>query len=368
VAAVFLISVAGYYSPVTGFTYFLELPEASHARELPVLQQIPHDHHQSGGYDGQFYAQIALDPLLADPAIDRALDNAPYRARRILFAWTAYALGLGRPAWVLQAYAVQNVLAWIVFAWVLCRWFPPGTTRAFVLWTGCLFTHGLIASVRYALVDGPATLLLTAAVALAESNRVLSAAWLMGLAGLGRDAMLLGVGLFAGGLRARPRTWLIAAAAVVIAVVPLALWLDYLRSIYRSTLFLGDEPVAAPLAGLLWKLKTTRHAWSENGLTYATLTNVLTLTALATQAGCVIWGLTRSPRLLWAWAAAPFLLLALVMDWMAWQGSPGSFTRVLLPLALAANVVLASRSAPWWLIVAANLGVIPALIWWLFRV
>ena len=38
-------------------------------------------------------------------SIDRAMDSAPYRARRILMPWVAYLVGLGRPFWVLQAYA-----------------------------------------------------------------------------------------------------------------------------------------------------------------------------------------------------------------------------------------------------------------------
>ena len=46
---------------------------------------------------GQFYVQLALDPLLRDPAIEQALDNFPYRSRRILFSWTAFLLDLGQP-------------------------------------------------------------------------------------------------------------------------------------------------------------------------------------------------------------------------------------------------------------------------------
>jgi hypothetical protein len=366
VVVLWLASVAAYYRPWTGFTYFLELPLASHARELPILHSVPHHHHAaSDGYDGQFYAQLALDPLVTDPAIDRALDDPPYRARRILFAWTAYLVGLGQPAWILQVYALQNVVAWLVLAWLLCRWLPPSDLRMFVLWAGCLFSHGLVASVRYALVDGPATLLVAAAVALAESNRPLVSAFVIGLAGLGRETMLISAGVLATRLEWRPRTWLLVGACLVIALLPLALWLDYLRSIYLSSLFARDQPVGAFGAGLLWKLKTTSHEWSQDGFTASNVTNLLVLTALLVQVGCVLWGLTRSPRLLWAWAAAPFVGLALVSDWMVWRGSPGAFTRVLLPLAIGANVVLASRRSPWWLIGLANLSAIPAMIWFL---
>ena len=96
-AGVFLASVARFYHPGYGFTALLGLPQ-DHAYELPALRAIPHiDYPPSASYDGQFYAQLALEPLLRNPDIDRALDQPPYRARRILLSWTAWALGLGRP-------------------------------------------------------------------------------------------------------------------------------------------------------------------------------------------------------------------------------------------------------------------------------
>ena len=62
-----------------------------------------------------------MEPLLRNRAIDAALDNPPYRARRILFSWTAYLLGLGQPEWILKAFALQNILAWLALAWLLGR-------------------------------------------------------------------------------------------------------------------------------------------------------------------------------------------------------------------------------------------------------
>ena len=130
-------------------------------------------------------------PLLHDPAIDRALDNPPYRARRILFSWTAYAIGLGRPAWILKAYAIQNVVVWLLLAWLLCRWMPPSTPRAFVLWAGCLLSPGLLSSVRYALPDGPCALLIaTRVMALPSACLVIASRRPVGLAGLGRETSL----------------------------------------------------------------------------------------------------------------------------------------------------------------------------------
>ena len=90
------------------------------------MRSAPHyDHPRSTGYDGQFYAQLARIRCCVIAAIDQALDNPPYRAHRILFSWIAWALGAGRPAWILQAASLENVLAWLVLAWVLALLIPP---------------------------------------------------------------------------------------------------------------------------------------------------------------------------------------------------------------------------------------------------
>ena len=222
-----LASVARLDHPPFGFTEMIGFASDG-AGELPVLQAIPHYRHPAwGSYDGQFYAQLALEPLLRDPAIDRALDLPPYRARRILFSWTAWALGVGRPQWILQAYALQNVLVWLLLAALMTRWLRPDTPRGLALWTACLFSHGLLHSVRSALLDGPSLLLIVLAIAASERGRLFRSAAILGIAGLGRETNLLAtVGLPWPEGR---RPWLKVAAALAIAALPLLLWQDYLR-------------------------------------------------------------------------------------------------------------------------------------------
>ena len=107
--ALLLASVARLYHPLYGFTEMIRFA-GDETRGLPVC--IPSALSSCGVCQLRraVLAQLALEPLLRDPAIDRALDLPPYRARRILFSWTAWALGLGRPQWILQAYALQNLL------------------------------------------------------------------------------------------------------------------------------------------------------------------------------------------------------------------------------------------------------------------
>jgi hypothetical protein len=86
---VLLSSVGRYYDSRDGFTSLIGFGEKQAASIVPALGQIPHRvPNGSNGYDGQFYVQMALDPLLRDPATDRAMDDAPLRAR-VLLAWTA---------------------------------------------------------------------------------------------------------------------------------------------------------------------------------------------------------------------------------------------------------------------------------------
>ena len=106
----FFASIGGFYETDNGFTSLIRFGDTRHHQALPAVRTIPHHVENSAGYDGQFYAQLAVDPLLLDPAIDEALDSPAYRGRRILFSWTAFLLGLGQPRFVLQAYAMQNVI------------------------------------------------------------------------------------------------------------------------------------------------------------------------------------------------------------------------------------------------------------------
>jgi hypothetical protein len=359
--------VTKYYHPPFGFTAFIDFSSANHAYEIPAVQSAPHfDNPAPSGYDGVYYAQLAVEPLLRDPAIDAALDNPPYRARRILFSWTAYVLGLGRPAWILKAYSIQNVIAWLLLAGLLCRWMPPSNARAFVLWAGCLFSPGMTQSVRYALPDGPSALLIACAVVAAERRRPIATAAILGLAGLGRETSVLAATVLGKFIRREWRSWLLVAGCALICMLPLALWVDYLRSIYRSQAFTNPGQVTTPLVGLIWKLKMVRAELAHAPLSFATMTSGLAVVAFLAQAGWVVRELLRpGDRAAWALVGASYLVLGLLTHAVVWEGTPGAFTRVLLPMTIAANAVLAARKrASWVMIVATNLSALPSIVLW----
>jgi hypothetical protein len=368
VTAAFLASAARSYHPTHGFTAFIAFPAAAHEEEIPAVRETAHAHTTSGGYDGQFYAQLAVDPLLQDPAIDRAMDSVRYRARRILFSWTAHVLGLGRPRAVLEAYAIQNLITWLALAGVLLHWMPPVDARRFVLWTACLWSHGMLSSVQLALLDGPSVVLVALAALAAERGRPMWAAGVIGVAGLGRETNLLAAAGLAPLLVRTRVSRRVAAACVLLTAAPLALWLDYLRSIYRSGFGTAVDQVGTPFMGLWSKLRLTL-----GGLTEAPLLESLTLAAIlamVVHASIVIWAFFRkrdAPVPYWAWIALPFVLLLVTTQSVVWEGYPGAFTRVFLPVTVGAGAVLAGEPrAPWWLIAAFSLGVAPGV--WFFAV
>jgi len=359
----FLAVVAGYHRPGLGFTAFLTLAAERHDTvELPAARGVPHVNDPSAGYDGQYYAQLALDPLLRDPAIDVALDNPPYRARRILLSWTAFLAGFGRPAWILAVFAVQNVVAWLVAAWLLLRWFPVGTPRSFVLWASCLLTHGMLASVRYALVDGPSIVLLGWAIVAAETARPWWSAVAVGIAGLARETNVLASVLLVGPIDWSSRSWMRTIGRLVVAGVPLALWLDYLRSIYLgSALGAGQSNLALPLNGLMWKVEEVWRGLAASPWDAATIWSAAAIVSFATQAVTIAWlAVRRGASSPWLPVAAAFGVLGLFADQAVWDGSPGAITRVALPLAIGFNVL--ARTLPWPVLVLGNLTVLPGVV------
>jgi hypothetical protein len=351
--ALFLRSVARFYHPGFGFTALIGFPEDP--GEVPRLRAIPHYRYPPfASYDGQFYAQRALDPLLRDPAVDRAMDLAPYRARRILFSWTAYLAGLGRPAWILEAYALQNVVCWLVLAVLFTRWCDVSTPQGLMVWTAIMFSKGLLWSVRFALLDGPSLLLITLAVIAAERKRPLLSAAIGGVAALGRETNVLT--FLAQPVPRTRRDWLRLAGAAVLVIAPMLLWLDYLRSIYRSALLLGTDQILFPGTAVGHVIVRVFNGVAGDGLLSGAGLDLSVLASVVVQAAAICW--RREWRCPWWRVAFGYVLLALVMDRVLWDPHTGALMRVLLPLTVGFNLQLlreprASRFWPW--LIAGNL-------------
>lgn len=341
----FLVSVARFYHPGTGFTALIGFG-ATHNSEAPAMRDVPHFEHPLASYDGQFYAQRALDPLCRDPLVDRAMDLAPFRARRILLSWTAYALGLGRPAWIIEVYALQNVVCWLLLAWLLARWIPPTSGRGLALWAACLFSHGVLWSVRFALLDLPSLVLTACAVWAVERGRPLFSAGVVGIAGLARETNVLVIAAqpFPRGRRA----WLRLGVALAIAILPLLLWEDYLRSIYRSTIFAGTDTFTTPGTAVASRWIQTLGAVRAGSVFSGDGRALALLSSMIAQAVYMI--VRREYNAPWWRVAVPYVVLLLLLDRVLADPNTAAITRVLLPLTVGFNILLAteSRPAPFW--------------------
>ncbi len=348
--AVFLAWFASFYRSGLGFTEVLYFGERGADARVERLRDVPVYVHPGVGYDGQFYVQLAVDPLLRDPSIDRALDAPAFRARRMLFSWTAWLLGLGQPAWIVQAYAVQNVLCWLLFAaWL--RWrLPAGTLEDLAVWTACLFTPGMLDSARLALIDGPSMLVVAIGVEAIERGRIWIGSAILGVAGLARETNLLaGVTILPTRFTARDVLRCLAAAALIL--VPTLVWFDYLRAIYRSTVTQSLDQLSMPVVAYLDAWSQSLRVARRGGLFSARALPWLAIVGITVQAAHLL----VIPRWRSAWwrVGVVFVALMFVIKPEIWLGA---YARVLLPLTVAFNLSLPRDQRFWPIFLAGNLG------------
>ena len=99
------------------------------------------------------------------------------------------------------------------------------------------------------------------------------------------------------------RSWLLVAGCAVLCVLPLALWVDYLRSIYRADALADPGQVTTPLSGLLWKFKLIRSEFVRTPFALTTSASALAVVAFLAQGVLVIRELIQSGgRSAWALA------------------------------------------------------------------
>ena len=359
-AGLFLTSVSQQYNPGTGLTSLIRFGDAFEQSVLPSVQAVQHRiARESAGYDGQFYAQLAVDPLLLDPEIGTALDSPTYRARRILFSWTAYVFGLGQPQWVLHAYAVQFIVVWLLLAWVLRHWFPTTDVRNLCLWFACMFSHGMIYSIMNAVPDGPGMILLAFSILAIERGHQRHAAGLIGLGGLAKDINLLWVPALAIPGFWKHRNWREWTIWSVLTAGPLLLWLIYVVGQLDFENIGGGGNFSGPLAGYVEKWYSTLAELYRNGWNSYARFSLFTTIGITTQA--VVLFTAPAWHNAWWRVGIGSALLMIFLGPAVWEGYPGASTRVLLPMTFAFNIVLPKNRWFWPLFVLGNLSVIPAL-------
>jgi hypothetical protein len=358
VVGLFTWIVSFYYVPGKGFTYLIEFGAVNRAMFLPEVKAVNHfEFPNSHGYDAQWYAQIAMRPRLSDPALSGAVDMLPYRARRILFEWTAWAIGGGDPTRAMNVFAFQNVACWYLLAALLFRWFPPVSWGNCFRWAAVLLSFGLIFSVKGALLDGPSLLLISIGVALIESRRPWWGAFVLGISGLGKETNVLGASALSPSDSSLPRAWAIWLAQVGLILLPVGLWAFGLTSLLGAGADTGMRNFSVIFTGVSNKALEVVSSLLVKGNAFsseATL-DFLVLVGLLAQFSFFVFRIRwRDP---WWRMGASYAVLLLFLGNPVWEDYPSAAARVLLPMTLAFNVLVPRGG--WWplLLIVGNLGV-----------
>jgi hypothetical protein len=334
-------------------------------RLIAPMRALPHVVQPGPGFDGQFYQQLAMDPLLLRADTARAMDDARIRGRRVLTPALAWTFSLGQPSWALWSYPLLSLVAWLGLGCILWRLLPRDGAGA-AAFAAILLGPGVIEAASRALPDLPAFTLASASLLVVPGT----ALGLLAAAALGRETMLLG---FLS--RPLPRTgpgqaarWIVGGLAVL---APLALWALWLQLRFPGAERIDGTNLTWPLAGLAQRIQamTTEWSLSEGSGPAAWLAlrgpqSLLLVVSYLAQLAFI--ALRREPDSgLWRWAAAS-ALFSLFLAWPTWEAFY-TVTRHLLPLHLAFNVLLAlrrPRGALTWFILG-NAFALPRLLFWL---
>ncbi len=331
--AALLLLVALRYEPGHGFTALTQFDVVFQPRQVPALAAIPHHVRSPSGFDGQFYCQLALDPLLRDPHTREALDVPSFRARRILVPWLAYLLGAGQPYWIVHLYPLLNVGFWLLLLALLLRVVPGATGLERTAITAILFSTGALESVRLAVTDLLASYFAVLPALLGAAGIGGSAA--LAAASLTRETGLLAVASFYAAPSPGQRPLWQRFALAGAALVPFALWNGYLLWRWDSS-FTTSGSLGLPfvhMAAALW----------SNLLRFLTELSPGGLGGVATIAGLLVqttylWTHRRPADPLWRVGVA-FSVLMVFLGAFVWA-IPNGACRFLLPLTIAFNLQL----------------------------
>jgi len=359
----FLALIACNYDRATGFTRLICFGDVFSVNRLPqVTQTHPFEFAHNRGYDGQFYAQLATSPWLADAGLNSALDNPAYRARRIGLPGLAWLGGFGQTPWVLQAYALLNALAWLALARLLLHWIPTTSATALLAWLGCLFGVGVMMSVGRSLTDLPSALLIAVAILLAERGRCLGAGVAFACALLTRETSVLAGALLLPVHREGGQAWIRAVLVGAASLLPLGLWLLYVHQRFPDAPGVDGDNFAPPFTALLGSLEAVYRAVPQRGW-HVVMAQLLSTLGLCAQFAFLVLNARKAWRERWWRVGMPFALLFAVLGPAVWEDYTAA-ARAVIPMTLAFNILL-PRDRGWSvpLCLIGNLSVLHGLIY-----
>jgi hypothetical protein len=343
----------GFHHPEGGFTSMIQFGRQFEPQSLHEVRAMDRYLEPGAGYDGQFYAQLAVRPNPWDPELQRALDNPWYRAGRILPSLVASGLAFGNPELAVHLYAIQYLVVWGAFALVLLLWFPVGTFWNFLCWFGCLFSGGAIMAVCRALPDAWALLLVSAGTYLWFERGSRWGALLVGLSALAKETAVMVAAAFLERVPREVRDGMGMAANIAAAVAPAFVWYLVIR-FTGGTFVLGGETFGLPFAGLV-----DRMTAASSGSLEGAVVKLSVMVSSAVQAGFFLFRWRPSD---WRWRVgiAHVAFMAL-LGAPVWEGYPIAAGRVLSPMLFVFNLSVPRSLGFWPVLILGNLSVLSGL-------
>ena len=306
----------------------------------PWLQDVPEL--SRAGYDGQFYAVLASDPLLRRPATRRAIDNPGYRSTRILIPLLAWISVAGSSRAAPYAYVVWCWVLGLAGPLLLLLWYRRSRGR--IAWGVLLcFNGGLVVSMLRATPDAGALAIMFGALYLAELGTSSGLTATGGaLAVLARETSLLAVpGLAWPQVKAgRWRSTLVVVATPALAF---ALWRLHVRVTIHRGFGSAWTNFGVPLGWVLPKLRRLSGlAWGHRAaLEWMGVAWVVLFLTIA--ASYIFWRRRLTPMLI---AFLAFAALAAAVN-MRVYAEVNAFARVLIALPLLGAALVRDEPFPW---------------------
>lgn len=186
VIVVFFLFFSKFDSNITGFFRI-----GSRLPVSPYLQsQAVTVYQNEGGYDGQYFLSIALDPLLQNKGTIAALDNPVYRYRRILYPLVGHVFGFGNPIVIPWVMVAINCIAIVLLVFFVSSIFQVYHLHS---WQGLLTLAipGIWLSLTFATADILSSLFLVAAIYYYRTDKPIFTSISLCLACLTRETLLL---------------------------------------------------------------------------------------------------------------------------------------------------------------------------------
>jgi hypothetical protein len=259
-------------------------------------------------------------------------------------------LGLGRPAWVLNAYALANLLFYALLLFGFVRFMKPRTIGNFLCVMAAVWSTGVLVSVERALTDLPAATLafLAAGMAGAGTFPIFAAAVLC------REAAILGGLSVIWPRTAEKKELARTALGACVVVLPLAAWIFYVDRFFHGCGTTTPNSIGIPFSGLAEHLRTSTAAALFKPDRH-TLFNLLSTLSLIVQ----IAYLFAQPQVRSAfWRMGIGFSVLFFFFGRPMFDEQIAYCRAVLPVTLAFNALLMKRGEkcffPWF--VAGNVG------------